>query len=64
MLAHAQDYVAPAGKMPRIVSTSAWWTIIDNIRQRILTGGEQLVSASLSPLSTWWPSSSTPSWCP
>jgi putative permease len=64
MLAHAQDYVRTLPeKYPEIIDVSLVETIIDNIRQRILTGGEQLVSASLSSSSTWWPSSSTPSWC-
>ncbi|MEZ6929253.1 AI-2E family transporter [Aeromonas sp. S16(2024)] len=51
MLAHAQDYVRTLPqKYPEIVDVSLVETIIDNIRQRILTGGEQLVSASLSSL--------------
>lgn len=51
MLAHAQDYVRTLPeKYPEIIDVSLVETIIDNIRQRILTGGEQLVSASLSSL--------------
>lgn len=51
MLAHAQDYVRTLPeKYPEIIDISLVETIIDNIRQRILTGGEQLVSASLSSL--------------
>ncbi len=34
---------------PELINVTLVETIIDNIRQRILTGGEQLVSASLSP---------------
>ena len=41
----------PAGKnTPRSSTSALVETIIDNIRQRILTGGEQLVSASLGSL--------------
>ena len=51
MLNHAQDYVRTLPeKYPEIIDVSLVETIIDNIRQRILTGGEQLVSASLSSL--------------
>ena len=51
MLAHAQDAVRTLPeKYPEIVDVSLVETIIDNIRQRILAGGEQLVSASLSSL--------------
>lgn len=51
MLNHAQDYVrALPEKYPEIIDVSLVETIIDNIRQRILAGGEQLVSASLSSL--------------
>ncbi|MNF56989.1 pheromone autoinducer 2 transporter [compost metagenome] len=51
MLAHAQDYVRGLpDKYPDVVDISLVETLIDNIRQRILTGGEQLVSASLSSL--------------
>lgn len=51
MLTHAQDYVRTLPeKYPEIIDVSLVETIIDNIRQRILAGGEQLVSASLSSL--------------
>ena len=51
MLAHAQDAVRTLPqKYPEIIDVSLVETIIDNIRQRILAGGEQLVSASLSSL--------------
>ncbi|WP_438405261.1 AI-2E family transporter, partial [Aeromonas hydrophila] len=51
MLTHAQDYVRtlPA-KYPELIDVSLVETVIDNIRQRILSGGEHLVSASLSSL--------------
>ena len=49
--AQAEDAVRTLPeKYPEIVDVSLVETIIDNIRQRILAGGEQLVSASLSSL--------------
>ncbi|MCH7374118.1 AI-2E family transporter [Aeromonas sp. MR19] len=51
MLAHAQDYVRTLPEQyPELINVTLVETIIDNIRQRILTGGEQLVSASLNSL--------------
>ncbi len=51
MLAHAQDYVRTLPeKYPEVIDVTLVETIIDNIRQRILSGGEHLVSASLSSL--------------
>ncbi|HHP5494032.1 TPA: AI-2E family transporter [Aeromonas veronii] len=51
MLTHAQDYVRTLpDKYPELIDVSLVETIIDNIRQRILSGGEHLVSASLSSL--------------
>ncbi|MGU5737582.1 AI-2E family transporter [Aeromonas caviae] len=51
MLSHAQDYVRTLPEQyPELINVTLVETIIDNIRQRILTGGEQLVSASLSSL--------------
>ena len=51
MLAHAQDYVRTLPEQyPELINVTLVETIIDNIRQRILAGGEQLVSASLSSL--------------
>ncbi|MFM5425540.1 AI-2E family transporter [Aeromonas veronii] len=51
MLSHAQDYVRTLpDKYPEIIDVSLVETVIDNIRQRILSGGEHLVSASLSSL--------------
>lgn len=51
MLTHAQDYVRTLpDKYPELIDVSLVETVIDNIRQRILSGGEHLVSASLSSL--------------
>ncbi|MGN5011929.1 AI-2E family transporter [Aeromonas veronii] len=51
MLTHAQDYVRTLpDKYPELIDISLVETVIDNIRQRILSGGEHLVSASLSSL--------------
>ncbi|MFM5374772.1 AI-2E family transporter [Aeromonas veronii] len=51
MLTHAQDYVRTLpDKYPELINVSLVETVIDNIRQRILSGGEHLVSASLSSL--------------
>ncbi|WP_323924745.1 AI-2E family transporter [Aeromonas veronii] len=51
MLSHAQDYVRTLpDKYPEIIDVSLVETVIDNIRQRILTTGEQLVTLSLSSL--------------
>lgn len=51
MLTHAQDYVrALPDKYPELIDVMLVESVIDNIRQRILSGGEQLVSASLSSL--------------
>ncbi|WP_421271262.1 AI-2E family transporter [Aeromonas veronii] len=51
MLSHAQDYVRTLpDKYPELIDVSLVETVIDNIRQRILSGGEHLVSASLSSL--------------
>ncbi|WP_421267018.1 AI-2E family transporter [Aeromonas veronii] len=51
MLTHAQDYVRTLpDKYPELIDVSLVETVIDNIRQRILSGGERLVSASLSSL--------------
>ncbi|MGB6190675.1 MAG: AI-2E family transporter [Aeromonas molluscorum] len=51
MLGHTQDYVRTLPeKYPELIDVSLVETLIDNIRQRILSGGETLVSASLSSL--------------
>lgn len=51
MLTHAQDYVRTLpDKYPELIDVSLVETVIDNIRQRLLSGGEHLVSASLSSL--------------
>ncbi|WP_279486931.1 AI-2E family transporter [Aeromonas veronii] len=51
MLTHAQDYVRTLpDKYPELIDVSLVETVIDNIRQRILSGGEHLVSASLGSL--------------
>ncbi|MCF5766463.1 AI-2E family transporter [Aeromonas veronii] len=51
MLTHAQDYVRTLpDQYPELIDVSLVETVIDNIRQRILSGGEHLVSASLSSL--------------
>ncbi|CAJ1850151.1 AI-2E family transporter [Aeromonas veronii] len=51
MLTNAQDYVRTLpDKYPELIDVSLVETVIDNIRQRILSGGEHLVSASLSSL--------------
>lgn len=51
MLAHAQDYVRTLPDLyPEIIDVTLVETVIDNIRRRILSGGEHLVSASLSSL--------------
>lgn len=51
MLTLAQDYVRTLpDKYPELIDVSLVETVIDNIRQRILSGGEHLVSASLSSL--------------
>ena len=51
MLTHAQDYVRTLpDKYPELIDVSLVETVIDNIRQRILSRGEHLVSATLSSL--------------
>ncbi|MEZ6993580.1 MULTISPECIES: AI-2E family transporter [unclassified Aeromonas] len=51
MLSHAQDYVRTLPEQyPELVDVSLVETVIDNMRQRILSGGEQLVTASLGSL--------------
>lgn len=51
MLTHAQVYVRTLpDTYPELIDVSLVETLIDNIRQRILSGGEHLVSASLSSL--------------
>ncbi|MBR7627885.1 MAG: hypothetical protein RIQ83_718 [Pseudomonadota bacterium] len=51
MLAHAQDYVRTLPELyPEFIDVTLVETVIDSIRQRILSGGEHLVTASLSSL--------------
>lgn len=51
MLTHAQGYVRTLPeRYPELIDVTLVETVIDNIRQRILSGGEKLVTASLSSL--------------